>query len=161
MAAMRTLFGILFSLASISSFACADLKNKPAYFKHAKIECGTLVNKIVAPKLVVGGKTYPFAMDASDDWGECPNPNEFCSRQLINMKQRGNAFCRAYGMGPYAKSNSYSPLFHYSHETPDVMARLKRVGGTTFAPAVFRMNHSRAEHFEVREIWCHKNYQKR
>lgn len=158
---MKILITLSLLLTSSLTFACANLRNKPAYMGHKEIKCGTLVNKIVEPKLKVGGKFYAFAMDLGDMWGECPDPNRGCYTPYYNIKRRGNAICKAYGMGPYAKSTSYSPLFHYSHHTPDVMARLRRVNATTFAPAVVRINHSRSEYSEVREIWCHKTYPKR
>lgn len=158
---MKNLFILFIAFSSTLSFACANLSKKPSYMGHKEIKCGTIVNKIVQPTMKVGGKTYAFAMDMGDMYGECPDPKVGCYTPYINIKRRGNAICKAYGMGPYAKSTSWSPLFHYSHNTPDVMARLKRVNATTFAPAVVSINHSRSEYSEVREIWCHKSYRKR
>lgn len=158
---MKKIIALILLSTSSLTFACADLSKKPSYMGHKEISCGTIVNKIIHPTMKVGGKTYAFAMDMGDMWGECPDPNRGCYRPYNNIQRRGNAICRAYGMGPYAKSTSWSPLFHMSHETPDEMVRLKRINGTTFAPQVVRINHSRSEYSEVREIWCHKTYPKR
>ncbi len=158
---MKTI--ILFStlLTSTLSLACADLKNKPAYFSQKGISCGAIVNKIIEPKISIRGKTYAIAMDLGDQSGECPDPLRGCYPPHHNVQKRGNAICKAYGMGKYAKSNSYSPIFHSSHRTPDVMARLKRTNAQTFAPALVTINHSRSDYSEIREVWCHKTYPKR
>lgn len=158
---MKTLIAISFLFTTTLTFACADLKNRPRYFTQKDISCGTIVNKIIEPKIIIGGKQYALALDMGDMYGECPDPKVGCYTPYINLQRRGNAICKAYGMGPYAKSNSWSPLFHYSHSTPDVMARLKRVNPTTFAPALVEINHSRSDYTEVRELWCHKTYPKR
>lgn len=129
--------------------------------RHKEIKCGNLINKIIAPHFVMNGKAYPFALELGDLSGECPDPKVGCYTPYINIQRQGNAICKAYGMGGYAKSNSYSPLFHYSHNTPDVMARFKRVNAKTYAPALVRINHSRSEFSEVRELWCYPNYRKR
>lgn len=152
---MKTIFLLSFLVLSLQVFACADLKNKPAYFSQKKIECGTLVNKIVEPTITIKGRKLPFGMDLGDMWGECPDPKVGCYTPYINIQRRGNAICKAYGMGKYAKSTSWSPLFR---SMPDEMGRLKRVNATTFAPAYVSINHSRSEYSYVRSIWCHKKY---
>lgn len=158
---MKKLIAISFLFTTTLTFACADLSKKPAYMGHKEIKCGTIVNKIIEPKIKIGGKTYAFAMDLGDMSGVCRDTDRGCYRPYHNIQRRGNVICRAYGMGPYAKSMGYSPLFHYSHETPDVMARLRNVNATTFAPQLVQINHSRSDYSEVREIWCHKTYPKR
>jgi hypothetical protein len=158
---MKIFITFFFLLSSTLSFACANLSKKPAYMGHKEIQCGKLIHKIIAPKMIIKGKAYPFALDLGDMWGDCPASNQSCYPPYLNIQRRGNAICKAYGMGSYAKSNSYSPLFHYSHSTPDVMARFKRVNGNSFAPALVRIDHSRSEYSEVRELWCYPNYRKR
>jgi hypothetical protein len=158
---MKKLFAILTLLTSSFTFACADLANKPAYFTQKGISCGTIVNKIIEPKIIHAGKAYALALDLGDMYGGCPDPNVGCYPPYYNLQKRGNAICKAYGMGRYAKSTGWSPLFHSSHRTPDIMGRLKRVNPTTFAPGIVSINHSRSEYMEVREIWCHKTYPKR
>lgn len=158
---MKIFITFFFLLSSTLSFACANLKNKPAYMGHKEIKCGTIVNKIVQPKVTIKGKTYALALNMSDMSGGCPASNQSCYQPYLNIVRQGNVICRAYGMGEYAKSTSYSPLFHYDHTTPDLMVEMKRTGKSAFAPRLFRMNHSRSEFSEVREIWCHKTYPKR
>ena len=143
------------------TFACADVKNKPSYLTQDGISCGKLVNKIIHPKVIVKGKVYSLALNLSDDSGGCPASQPSCFPPSLNIERQGNIICKAYGLGRYAKSNSYSPLFHYDHETPDLMVEMKRVNATTYAPRIFRMNHSRAEYTEIREVWCHKTYPKK
>ncbi len=155
---MKNLIIAIFLLSSSLTFACADLRHKPGYFTQKEIHCGAIVNRIIEPKIIVSGTAYPIAIDMGDMYGECPDPNVGCYRPAINIERRGNAICRAYGLGPYAKSSSYSPLFHTD---PDIMVRLKRTQPHLFAPQIVRINHSRSEYFEVREVWCHKTYPKR
>ena len=157
---MKQLIFLLIALSSSLTFACADLKNKPKYLTHDQIKCGTIVNKIIHPKVIVKGKVYSLALNMSDMSGGCPADNQSCYPPYLNIVRQGNIICKAYGMGPYAKSNSYSPLFHYDHETPDLMVEMKRANKTTYVPRLFRMNHSRAEFSEIREVWCHKVYRK-
>lgn len=144
-------------LTTSMSFACANLKGKPAYFSQKEIQCGKLIHKIVEPTITIKGRKLPLGLDLGDMWGECPDPRVGCYRPYLNLKQRGNAICKAYGMGGYAKSTSWSPLFR---SMPDEMGRLKRVNATTFAPAYVSVNHSRSEYVYVRSIWCYPNYKK-
>lgn len=143
---------------SVSALSCADLKNKPSYFSQKKIECGKLIHKIVEPTITIKGRKLPLGLDLGDMWGECPDPKVGCYTPYLNLKRRGNAICKAYGMGKYAKSTSWSPLIR---SMPDEMGRLKRVNATTFAPAYVSINHSRSEYVYVRSIWCYPNYKKR
>jgi hypothetical protein len=154
----KIIFIFILVFSSPMVLACANLKDKPSYFTHEKIDCGLIVNKIIHPKVIIGGQTYPLAIDLTDKWGVCPDKDVGCYRPHYNILARGNAICKAFGLGKYAKSKSYSPLFH---TTPDVMARLRRINPTSFTPGLVRINHSRSEFFEVREIWCHKVYKKR
>lgn len=154
---MKNIILIITFLSSLPVFACADLKNKPSYFSQKKIDCGTLVHKIVEPTITIKGRKLPLALDLGDMWGECPDPNVSCYTPYINIKRRGNAICKAYGMGRYAKSTSWSPLLR---SMPDEMGRLRRVNATTFAPSYVSINHSRSEYTYVRSIWCYPNYKK-
>lgn len=157
---MKTIFTFFLLLSATLSFACADLKKKPGYLTHDSISCGKLVNKIIHPKAIVNGKTYAMALNLSDMSGECVDSDRGCYRPYLNIVRQGNIICKAYGMGPYAKSTSYSPLFQSDHRTPDLMVEMKRVNSKTYAPRLFRMNHSRSEFSEIREVWCHKVYRK-
>ena len=158
---MKNIILLIALVTSSLTFACADLKNKPKYLTHDQISCGTLVNKIIHPKVIIKGKAYALALNMSDMSGGCPDSNQSCFPPYLNIVRQGNVICKAYGMGPYAKSNSYSPLFHYDHHTPDLMVEMKRLNKTTFGPRLFRMNHSRSEFSEIREVWCQKVYRKR
>ncbi len=155
---MKYIILTLSFLFSIPLFACADLKNKPSYFSQKNIECGKLVHKIVEPTLTIKGRKLPLGLDLGDMWGECPDPRVSCYRPYLNIKRQGNAICKAYGMGSYAKSTSWSPLIR---SMPDELGRLKRINPTTFAPAYVSVNHSRSEYSYVRSIWCYPNYKKR
>ena len=152
---MKELAVLVFLFTSFSVLACADLRGKPSYFSHKKIECGTLVHKIVEPTIMIQGKKLPFALDLSDAWGECPSSNLSCYTPYLNILRRGNAICKAYGMGRYARSTGWSPLLR---SMPDEMGRLRRVNATTFGPAFVRINHSRSEYSYVRSIWCYPKY---
>lgn len=157
---MNTLIAAILLTTTSLSFACADLKHKPAYLTQDGISCGTVVNKIIHPKAIIKGKTYALALNLSDDSGGCPADDQSCYPPYLNIVRQENIICKAYGMGPSAHSNSYSPIFHWGHETPDYMVEMKRVNPTTYAPRVFRMNHERSEYTEIREVWCHKVYRK-
>lgn len=157
---MKTILMISLMLASSLTLACADLKNKPAYLTQDGISCGTLFDKIIHPKVIVKGKVYAMALNLSDDSGGCPSADQGCYPPYLNIERQVAVICKAYGLGKGAKSNSYSPLFHYDHSTPDLMVEMKRINPTTYAPRLFRMNHSRSDFMEIREVWCHKTYKK-
>lgn len=154
---MKKLFIFVFLLPTSMTFACANLRGKPAYLSQKKIECGKLIHKIIEPTITIKGRKLPLGLDLGDMWGECPDPRVGCYQPYLNIKRRGNAICKAYGMGRYAKSTSWSPIFR---RMPDEMGRLRRVNATTFAPAYVSVNHSRSEYVHVRSIWCYPNYKR-
>ncbi len=146
----KTLFIFCFLFSSLS-FACGDLRNKPAYF-NAKISCGTLFEYISEPTITLNGKTYAFALDSGDLSGECPDPNVGCYTPYINIVRRGNAICKAFGFGKYATSNDYGVW----RDLPDRMAALKRNARGTYSPQVVDINHSRNEYIYVKTITCYR-----
>lgn len=147
-----------FLLAPALSFAACKNQGKSLRgFSSETTDCGVLWHTITHPMITINGKKYPIALDLSDDYGECPDPDQYCSRRAINTKARGNALCRAFGFEKYAKSNS-GMGFH--RKLSDVMSRLKRTGPSSFKPALVRIDHSRSEYALVKTLSCYPVYRK-
>lgn len=147
---------IVFPVATWANCSDMDTSHKPAYFS-ARVECGTFLHSLKDPKFTVKGKTYAFAMNLGDMWGECPDPHRGCFRPWYNIKARGNAICKAYGFGPYAKMTDYGAF----RALPDEMVSLERNGRGQFSPEVVSINHSRSEYAWAKTIYCHRSYRKR
>ena len=152
---MKNMLMLFLFLCSLTSLACADLKTKPAWMSHKKIECGTLLNKISDPMMTVNGRTLPFAMDEGDMSGKCPVDGLGCYQPYYNMKARGNAICKAYGMGHYAKFKSYS--FKNSRQ----MITLQKNASGLYSPKIIKVDPAGNDyHLWVKTIYCHKKYKK-
>lgn len=149
----KTLLVFCFLFSSLS-FACADLRNKPAYF-NGQVACGTLFHTITDPTITLNGKTYAFGMDVGDMSGGCP-ANEGCYPPYLNIVRRGNAICKAFGFKGYARSNDYGVW----RDLPNRMAALKRNARGTFSPQVVEINPARNEYIYVKTIYCYPNYRK-
>ena len=153
---MKTLFTFIILSISSLTFACADLKNKPAYLS-GRVECGTLFHRIHDPVFTVNGKKYAFGMRLGDMSGECPDSNRRCFPASDNIKKRGNAICKAFGFGKYGMTKDYGGF----KRKPDFMVSLERNSRGVFAPKVVSINHSRGDYAWAKTILCIPNYQKK
>lgn len=152
---MKTLIILAFALSSTLSFACADLKNRPAYLS-GKVECGTLFHKIHNPAFTVNGKKYDFGMNLGDLSGECPDPHRGCYTPYLNIQKRGNAICKAFGFAKYGKMTDHGPF----KRKPDHLVSLERNSRGVFAPKVVSINHDRSEYAWAKTIICIPNFRK-
>lgn len=138
--------------------ACKNQGKTLKGFSSEETDCGYLWHTIKNPTITIKGKKYPIALDLSDDYGDCPDPDKYCSRQLINTKARGNALCKAFGFEKYAKSNS-GVGFH--RKLSDIMVRLERSGPNKFKPALVKIDHSRSEFALVKTLSCYPIFRKK
>lgn len=159
MECMKITIAFIIAFTSSLSFACSDLdtSKKPTYLSASKVDCGTLLHSIHEPTMTVNGRKYAFGMRLGDLSGECPDPKRGCYTPYYNIKRRGNAICRAYGFGPYAKMRDFGAF----RRKPNMMVSLERNSRGRFAPKVISINHSRSEYSWAKTIYCHRSYRKR
>ena len=152
---MKKLLILTSLIVSSSLFACADLKNKPAWLNAKKIQCGKLSHKIIEPLITIQGRTLPFAMDMGDMWE--PYHLAEAYPPYVNIVRRRTAICKSFGMGESLTSND----FGIWRDRPDVMAALKRNASGKFAPSIVKIDQSRRDYSYTKSISCLPNYSKR
>lgn len=151
------LISVLLLTPTLLFGACKNQGKTLKGFSSQETDCGYLWHTLTNPTITIKGKKYPIALDLSDNYGECPDPSQFCSRAAINIKARGNALCKAFGFEKYAKSNS-GMGFH--RKLSDTMARLERTASNKFRPSLVEIDHSRNEYALVKTLSCYPVYRK-
>lgn len=104
---MKMLLFVSILLSSYQVFACGNTKNKPAYLSAKKIDCGTFSSDIVQPKVRLGRSSYHLAFRFMDKSGHCPASDPGCFMPHLNLKAKGNAVCRAFGLGRHLNTSDY------------------------------------------------------